>query len=158
MDFGEIEIEISEYLAIKILETDVVFAPIPEEETEVRPGYGKRNAFVAFALEDADADTNMGPVEQNTDITFSVLLQGKLLRGATGLYKLAEQVKDVLNGYRPANCRELIYSSHKFVRNDNKIFEYIVNFKTQGTRVQDITEDTTGPEFKDATYIYSPEN
>jgi hypothetical protein len=158
MDFGAIEIEIATYLATKIIEDDLVIAPIPEDETEIKPDYGKRNVFVAFAEESPDADGNLGPVEQNTDITFSCLLQGKKIRGANGLHNLAEKVKDTLTGFRPTDCRQLTYAGHKFVNNEAKIFEYVVNFKTQGTRVQIISEEESGPNFKKATYIDQTEN
>lgn len=153
MDFGTAEIEITTYLAGKIIDPNVTVVPIPEVETEIKPGFGKKNVIVAFASEEADPDENLGPVVQNTGITFSILLQGKLLRGSDGLYKLAEDIKKFLTGFKPTDLRELTYVNHRFVANEDKVFKYVLDFKTQGVRVQDITEDTTGPAFKDVQYI-----
>lgn len=154
MDFGSIEEQIAGQLITVINDETINIIPVPEDEQEILPSFGKRQIIVAFSSEDADADENTSVVIQNTHVTFAVLLQGKKLRGDTGLYELAEAVKLALTGFIPTDCRELTYDSHKFVKNEKKVFEYLLNFKTQGTRVQNISEDTVGAgAFQGATYI-----
>ena len=158
MDFGATEEEIADFLQTKIVDSDVNIIPIPETDTDVEPKYGKRQIIVAFASETADEDENTSVVSQDVNITFSVLLQGKKLRGPDGLYPLAEQVKNSLTGFTPSDCRKLTYSSHRFVKNDNKIFEYVLDFKTISTRVECVNEETSPYVFKQATYIEGGEN
>lgn len=157
MDFGAIEIEIAAFLNTKIVAADIEIIPIPEEDVEIKPAYGKRKVIVAFASEEADPDENTSVVSQDVNITFSILLQGKLLRGDAGVYPLAEAVKLALTGFTPTDCRKLTYSSHRFVKNENKIFEYVLDFKTISTRVEDADDETSNVLFKSATYIPIPE-
>lgn len=155
MNFETVENDIVTKLGTIITDPNITIIPVPEEDTEILPGYGKRQIIVAFASEEADADENTSVVIQNTHITFSLLLQGKKLRGDSGLYPLAEVVKATLAGFKPTDCRELTYAAHRFLKNDKKVFEYVLDFKTQCTRVQDITEETAPP-FVDAVFIEQP--
>ena len=158
MNIETTEDDIVTRLQVKLsAETDVTVLAIPEDDVEIQPDFGKRKIIVAFASEEAQPDGNTSVVAQDTDITFSVLLQGKLLRGDTGLYNLAAKVKLALVGFRPTDCQQLTYSSFKFVRNDKKIFEYLLDFKTVGVVVED-TEEASGPPFVDVTYIDPPGN
>jgi hypothetical protein len=152
MDFEIVENDIVARLQAKIVQDNLTIIPIPEDETEILPVFGQRQIIVAFANEEADADENTSIVTQNTHNTFSVLLQGKKLRGVTGLYPLAELVKAALIGFKPTDCRELIYSNHRFVKNDKKVFEYVLDFKTEGTRVQ-VVDDESFPPLVDVNYI-----
>ena len=150
MDFETAEDDIVTQLQLKITDPNINIIPIPEEETEILPAFGKRQIIVAFASEETDPDENTSVIIQNAHVTFSVLLQGKKLRGDTGLYPLAKLVKIALTGFIPTDCRELTYVSHRFVKNDKKVFEYVIDFKTQVTYVQDVDE-ATGPPFVDLT-------
>lgn len=158
MDFGAIETQISDYLNTKIVDANINIIPIPEDDVEIQPGFGKRQIIVAFSSEEADPDENTSVVLQDVTITFSILLQGKLLRGETGLYPLAENVKKALIGFIPTDCRKLTYSNHRFVKNDKKIFEYVLDFKTISTRVEDVSDETSNNLFKGATFIPIPDN
>ena len=153
MDFGAVEQQIATHLLTKITDADIDIVAIPEEDIEVAPRFGRRKIIVAFISEESDPDENISIVSQDVNITFAVLLQGKLLRGENGLYPLAERVKKALIGFTPNDCRKLTYSSHKFVKNENKIFEYVLDFKTISTRVEDISDETSTALFKQATYI-----
>jgi len=157
MDFGAIEQQITDHLLTKITDADVDIIPVPEEDTEVAPRFAKRKIIVAFASEEAEPDENINTVVQDVNITFAVLLQGKLLRGEKGLYPLAERVKKALIGFTPDDCLKLTYSAHKFVKNENKIFEYVLDFKTISTRVEDIDDETSPNAFKQADFIPIPE-
>lgn len=141
MDFEQVENDIVNRLKVSITDDDLNIIPIPEIEQEILPAFGKRQIIVAFSSEDSDPDQGLSFVQQETTITFSILLQGKLLRGDKGLYKLAERVKNSLMGFYPTDCQSLTYANHKFVKNDNKVFEYILDFKTIGVRVADTSED-----------------
>lgn len=152
MDFGVVETDIAEYLASAIADDSINIIPIPETEVEILPPPGKRQIIVAFAMEDADPDSNVSYVQQDTSITFTVLLQGKLLRGDTGLYKLAEVVKGLLQGYVPVDGREMTYSSHKFIKNEKNIFEYALDFKTETTRIANTSEQAPISILRQTTY------
>src|SRR4051794_15507567 len=104
MDFGQIELEIVGHLQSKMADDRLSIIPIPENDIEVLAPAGKRQIIVAFASEEANPDNNLSIIPQHSVLTFSILLQGKLLRGVTGLYGLAESVKKCLMGYCPLDC------------------------------------------------------
>ncbi len=152
IDFGAIEVQIATHLQTKITDNDVDIVAVPEEDTQIAPAFGKRKIIVAFASEDAEPDENIGPVVQDVTITFSVLLLGKLLRGEKGLYPLAEAVKKTLTGFVPNDCRKLTYAGHKFVKNEEKVFQYVLDFKTISTRVEDTEDETSEDLFQSAVF------
>lgn len=152
MDYGIVETEIAEYLIGVINDGTINIIPIPEVDGEILPPAGKRQIVVAFAMEDADPDNNVSFVQQDTSITFTILLQGKLLRGEKGLYKLAEQIKQALAGFVPTDGREMTFSSHKFIKNDKNVFEYALDFKTETTRIADTSEPAPVGTLTQVTY------
>ena len=152
MDFEVVENEIVACLVEKVADDNVNIIAIPETESEILPPAGKRQIIVAFAAEDADPDSNMSFVQQDTSLTFTVLLQGKLLRGDKGLYKLAEMVKQALQGFVPTDGREMTYNSHKFIKNDKNVFEYALDFKTESTILADTAEPEAVGSLNEVTY------
>jgi hypothetical protein len=152
MDFGAIEQEIVDHLRAKITDQSLSIIVIPEDEVEILPPAGKSQIIVAFSGEDSESGSNLSYDVQDTSIVFSLLLQGKRLRGNGGLYPLAETVKSKMIGFTPSDCRTMSYSSHKFVKNDKKIFEYVLDFKTETTRVSTVEEPEVNGQFKEVTY------
>lgn len=152
MDFGVVEVEIAEYLIEKINDNSVNIIPIPEKEGEILPPPGKRQIIVAFAMEDSDPNNNVSFIQQDSNVTFTILLQGKLLRGETGLYKLAERVKSALQGFTPTDGREMSFINHKFIKNEKGVFEYALDFKTETTRVADKMEPAAGATLTQTTF------
>lgn len=152
MDFGAIEQEIVDHLKAKLPNDRLSIIAIPEDEVEILPPPGKSQIIVAFSGEDSEPGSNLSFDAQDTSIVFSILLQGKRLRGVGGLYSLAELIKSKMLGFVPSDCRSMSYSSHKFVKNDKKIFEYVLDFKTETTRVSNVEEPEANGQFKEVTY------
>jgi hypothetical protein len=152
MDFGAIEQEIVDHLKAKLSMINLSIIAIPEDEVEVLPPPGKSQIIVAFSSEDSESGTNLSYDVQDTSIVFSILIQGKRLRGSDGLYSLAEAIKSKMIGFVPSDCRSMSYSSHKFVKNDKKIFEYVLDFKTETTRVSTVEEPEANGQIKEVTY------
>ena len=147
MNFEEAELEISEFLSGKINEQNVEVVPLPEVEKDFEKAWGKLKVIVAFASEDADVNSfTTSGVYQDVTITFSILIQGKSLRGPNGLYQLAEKIKRVLVGYQPKDGDAMTYGGHKFLDRNNGVFEYGLDFKTRSVRMQNFEEET-GPPF-----------
>lgn len=145
MDYGAIEDEIVAFLTTRLADDTLEIIAMPETEAEFPKSYNKRRLIVAFNGEDANPNQNLYATVHNTAISFAISVQGKFLRGVNGVYKLAEDVKQTLIGFRPANVTQLEYVSHKFMRNDKDIFEYVIDFKTEGTRIQNIPDETGDP-------------
>lgn len=155
MDFGAIEDQIVAYLQSKITDPNVTIKAIPEVEEQINPKYGERQIIVAFSNEDANDAQTLSPVVQDVMVVFTMIVQGKLLRGDTGVYKLAELVKQYMIGFTPDDCQKMTYGGHKFFKNEKGIFEYTVDFKTESVRTEDVP-DEVAPPFKDVTFIDVP--
>lgn len=158
MDYENAENDIVNQLKAKLtddIDSDVTIIAIPEDEREILPDTFKRQIIVAFASEEAQGDNNLSIVQQDTSITFSLLIQGKRLKGLKGLYALAAKIKLAIIGFKPTDCQPLSYGSFKFLKMENGIFEYMIDLKTVGIVVEDATE-LTGPPFKYATFIPAP--
>lgn len=152
MDFGNIEIEISEFLNLKITDVNTVIVPIGENDGDYDLPFGKRKAVIAFANEEPDPmSTGVGIIVQNTMVVFSVLLQSKTLRGDKGIYGLSAEIKKYLIGYRPTNGDPFLYAGMRFEQKVKNTFEYSVDFKTKGMVVEQIEEET-GPLLKKVTF------
>lgn len=153
MDFEQAEQEISQFLADRINESNVEVVPLPEVESEFEKTFGKLKVIVAFSAEESEQSSfSVDGIDQEVTITFTVLVQGKLLRGDRGVYQLAQKISRLLVGFRPTDGDRMIYAGSKFIGRDNGVFQYGVDFKTRSILMSERDEET-GPPFSGGIII-----
>lgn len=147
MDYAEIEEEIVEFLKGKLIEPEITIQSLPDTEEQVRPSYSGRKVTVAFAGEEADPPSGLGPTVQRLVVTFAIVVMGRKLKGDEGIYKLTNRIKSVMLGCTPSSCQSLNYANQELVKAEGGFFEYALYFKTE-TFLQEEYEEEQGPEFK----------
>ena len=156
MDYGVLEVEIAGHLnihlnkGVDIEEEKVDCQAIPEAEIDYKKHYIKNKVTVAFSEEKADPTNSTFAIGQAVTVTFSILIESKLLRSAKGIYPLAERIKKILVGFRPTDCAKMWYTTQQFVDNERDIFKHVLEFQTKTFRVEDMDEKEPGEhDFKD---------
>lgn len=155
MDFGAVEVEISEFLNTKV-EIDSLFVePLPENDGEFERPFAKQKIYVAFSNElPGENSKSVFIVAQECEVTFSFLLQSKTLRGNTGIYKMAAFVKKHMVGYKPSNGELFKYSGLRMENRERNVFEYTMDFKTKSQSIQATDNDEeTGALLKKVEYV-----
>lgn len=149
MNFELVEKQILERLQEKITEDKIKFFTMPEydDDDQAKWPFGERWLITAFAGEESNQDPDdAGMMVQHTDVTFTVLIKGKTLYGASGIYGLEHQVKKAIAGLKAIDGDKFKYAGFKFVDRVNGIFMYAVDFKTRAV-VQEEIPDEDGPFF-----------
>lgn len=149
MDFELVEKQILERLQEKITDEDIKFFTMPEYDDDVQTKlpFKERWLITAFAGEEAEKDpADVGMSVQHTEVIFTVLIKGKTLYGASGIYGLEHQVKKAIIGLRAIDGEKFRYAGFKFVDRVNGVFMYAVDFKTRAV-VQEEIPDEEGPYF-----------
>jgi hypothetical protein len=150
MDYGTLEVEIADYLGSKIntgvtnptLHTACV--PLPEMEADFKKPFIGRRVTVCFSEEKPDKTKSTAYQAQSLMVTFSCLLEAKLLRGERGIYQLAEKVKSILIGYSLTDCGDLALTNHQFVDDEQSIFKHVLEFQCTALRAQDVSGAEVG--------------
>ncbi|MBO9674420.1 MAG: hypothetical protein J7577_13310 [Sphingobacteriaceae bacterium] len=158
MDIGAVEVEIVEFLRSKlndpeygINDPNTFVEPLPEAEIEFEKAWGKRKIFVGFNEEMASPNIKSIDMSyQESNYTFSFLIQSNLLRGDKGIYQLAEFIKAFMLGFKPVNSEKFIYSGFRFVQKVKNVFEYSLDFSTKGIVTQtQFSSEQIGGNFND---------
>lgn len=112
----------------------------PETKDEFRLPDNKALVVVQFVQEKFYADNTLGEVSQLSTLSFSLSILSLKLRGATGVYAVAELVKQILIGsvVNGSQGRQLSLESHSHVDYwENGVWEHNVVFTMRSIRVQD---------------------
>lgn len=150
MDYGSLEVEIADYLNSKInigvtkaneLTTCV---PMPETEADFKRQFIGQRVTVCFSEEKPDKTKSTNYQGQPLLVTFSVLVEAKLLRGERGVYQLVEKLKSLLIGYALTDCGDFGLTNHQYVDNEQGIFKHVLEFQCSALRVQDVSGAEVG--------------
>lgn len=128
---------------------------LPDSVDDYKTPVHKGLVTVVFLSEKHDANQSIGQVSQHTTVTFNVSIQARLLRGLTGVYAIAEEIKKTLIGFAPSDCGPLSLGQHEFAGYQNDVWEHSITFSCRSLRTQEYGSHMPGNSITDNDVYYT---
>lgn len=162
MDYGQGEVNISQYLNSKFAELNLsekfVVAPMPETEKEMKDFeklIDKTRCAVEYLESDFENPSALGCVRQGESVKFRLLFDGRKFRGEDGIFKMQYLVKQFLIGYKLPNGERMSISGSGKLQYDPGVWLRFIDFESKTVNIQSIEENEAigGPFQKPLTIL-----
>jgi hypothetical protein len=120
MNYEQSELEIVGRLAPMTTGGNVIVSPIPEILEDLKPVIKKPLIWVSYNGTTYKFPNSTSSASSNATLSFEIIVQSRLLRGAQGCYTLMEAIKLLLVGFIPNGLQMLYLTDEELLKLDDK--------------------------------------
>lgn len=124
---------------------------MPENQSEFQIPFVKNKVSVCYKSSNYDPSTDAYIISQPETQQLQLVLQSRTRRGNTGIYKLAEDVKNSIVGYSPTHCGKIYLKSFLPENFELNIWTFTLTIECKTLMVEKI-DDFTGPAITQITF------
>jgi hypothetical protein len=134
--------EVEDYLVglLSASLTDVEVAPMPEKESDFQRTFITVRITVGYSGSDGGAEKSTSEVMQELKSDFSVLIEGRKLRGDGGIYDILRKTKSILLGASFENFKYLRFKKEDRLEKVDDIIRFVQVFSGDSFWVTDADE------------------
>ncbi|KKP40307.1 MAG: hypothetical protein UR30_C0005G0088 [Candidatus Peregrinibacteria bacterium GW2011_GWC2_33_13] len=136
MTINEIENQIIERIKSQI--QDLHIEGFPEKPSEFKLTHAKGAILIHYQGGNYSESKSLGYIIQDKKLEFSVTIVTKNLRSHEGSYFYLDKVRQILTGYRPANCSKMQPVKEEFISENNGIWQYSINFSLTTPTIENL--------------------
>ena len=125
----------------------------PENEAANKVPFAKPRVTTMFDQSTFEKQASMQYVSQHETAQLAIYIRSRTLRGANGVYAVAEECRRSIVGFAPSDYSKIWMLKFTFVKREDNLFHYALLIATKCVIAEDATLET-GPPFKQGENKY----